>query len=327
MHIKKINGRIKSLVSCIVPVLNEKDTISGFISSLYNQDYRPIELIIVDGGSVDGTLEVINNTVEIFNDESFSIMLFKETDFGTITSPANARNIGLNAAKGEFIFFIDSDTRFINNSTINTAISEINDRDFIIIHFKPIIDTKLEDYISKTVELCGVVLYRRKLIESIRFTPTLGFGEDMEFYYRLFGDLSFAYEKPSSILIGRHYPHTTSELRRQNEWYGRTIVRYLIAIYPINKKEFLKQLSYVLYNIMMFLFPFVTIISLIFSFRITLILLLLFGAHILVRFLKYKWSTLDQFIFLLWYSVYSGLFFTKGLISSIYKKNIIGRKY
>lgn len=324
MNIKK-NMDINKLISCIVPVLNEKDTISEFISSFYNQDYRPLELILVDGGSIDTTLNIINRKINELKDDFFSINLFNERDFGTISSPANARNIGLDNANGEFVFFIDSDTCFIDNSTISSAIYEIKGQDFIIIHFKPIIDTKLEEYISKTMKMDGIILYRKKLIKNIRFIPTLGFGEDREFNFRLFGNFGFYELIPCSETIGRHYPHSITELKKQNEWYGRTIIRYLRAIYPMNKREFLRQISYVSYNVLMGLFPIFLIISLVISPGFAIILLILFAAQILIRFLKYKWSKFDQYVFLVWYSILNGIFFTKGMISNIYKKNSAGR--
>ncbi len=320
----KSTKHTEHLVSCIVPVLNEKETILDFILSLHNQDYRPIELIVVDGGSVDSTIDLVKNAIGDLNDDYFSTNLFKERDFGTITSPANARNIGLNNARGEFVFFIDSDTRFINNSTISTAISEMGGKDFIIIDFKPLIDTKLEEQISKIMK-CGVLIFRKKLIDKKRFIPMLGFGEDREFNYRLFGDLSFFGEVPCSINIGRHYPHTINELRKQNEWYGRTVVRYLKAIYNLNKKEFLSQCIYLIYNILLAIFPIALVISLIISFKLALIFLSIFFAQTTILFFKYGFSTKDDYIFLMWYSLYNGLFFTKGLISNIYRKNIIGR--
>ncbi|NJD76127.1 MAG: glycosyltransferase [Candidatus Methanoperedens sp.] len=317
--------RKRDLVSCIVPVLNEEETILNFILSLHRQDYRPIELIIVDGGSMDDTINIINTSRDDLNDESFSLRFFEEKDFGTIASPANARNIGLDKAEGEFIFFIDSDTCFISNSTISAAITEIGNRDFIIIYFKPIIDTKLEEYISKTIKMDGIILYRKRIIKNIRFNPTLGFGEDREFNFRLFGNLRFDGQIPCSETIGRHHPHTKTELKRQNEWYGRTIIRYLSAVYPVNKKEFVNQTSYVFYNFFTGLFPFFLIISLVILPRFAIILLILFTAQILVRFLKYKWNNLDQYVFLIWYSIFNGFFFIKGMILGSYKKNIAGR--
>ncbi len=315
----------KDLISCIVPVLNEGETILNFILSLHRQDYRPIELIVVDGGSTDNTINIINTCRDDLSDESFSLRFFEEKNFGTIASPANARNIGLDKANGEFVFFIDSDTCYIHNSTISTALAEIGNRDFIIIYFEPIIDTKLEEYISKIMKMDGIILYRKKLIKNIRFNPMLGFGEDREFNFRLFGNIEFYGQIPCSETIGRHHPHTKTELKRQNEWYGRTIIKYLRAVYPINKKEFISQISYVFYNFLTALFPFFLIISLVISPRFAIILIILFITQILVRFLKYRWNNFDQYVFLIWYSLFNGFFFTKGLISGFYKKNIAGR--
>lgn len=323
MSQKIINGQ---KVSCIVPVLNEEDTISDFISSLYRQDYRPIELILVDGSSKDGTLGIINRKINELKDDQFSINIYKEKDLGNISSPANARNIGLDHANGEFVFFIDSDTCFIDDTTISKTIFEMGDKDFIIINFKPLIDTKLEEFISRTMKLCGVILYRKKFIGAKRFIPTLGFGEDREFLYRVFHDMYYpSRTKPSSSLIGRHYPHTNYELKKQSEWYGRTIVRYMKVIY-IYKKEFFTQFFYTIYNILLGFFPIITIISVFFSVKLTSLFLSLFFVHTFVRFLKYKLNTMDHFVFLMWYSLYTGFFFIKGLNYSFHKKNNIGRE-
>ncbi len=320
------NLSTEHLVSCIVPVLNEKETILDFITSLHNQYYRPVELILVDGGSKDSTLELINSKINELQDEQFSIRLFKEKDFGEISSPANARNIGLDQAKGEFIFFIDSDTSFINPSILSSAVDEIKDRDYIIMNFKPLIDTKLEDHISKTIGLCGVILFRKNLLKNKRFIPTLGFGEDREFLFQVFGNLNFSREFPCSLNIGRHYPHNKRELRKQAEWYGRTGIRYLKVIYHIDKKEFAKQFLYVIYNGVMAFFPFAVVLSLVTSLYLTFTLVVFYLAQTLMRFIRYGYNTLDEYIFVLWYSIYYGIFFTKGLISNLYKKNAIGRR-
>lgn len=315
----------KNLVSCIVPVLNEKDTIHNFILSLSQQDYRPIELLIVDGGSRDDTIILVNKAMKDLNDESFKIKLFEEREFGTIASPANARNIGIDHATGEYIFFIDSDTCFIEKFTISAAINEMGDQNIIIINFKPLIDTKLEKYISKTKKPDGIIVYRKKMIDKVRFIPTLGFGEDREFIYRLFGGFDFSRVIQCTLFIGRHYPHTKDELRKQTEWYGRTIIRFIQAIYPLNKKEFIKQSSYIIYNLLMTFLPLVILGSLVILPELAFILITLFFMHILMLFFKYRYKTIDGFIFLIWYSLYNALFFTKGLISNIYKKEIIGR--
>lgn len=326
MNITDNNQSTNQVVSCIVPVLNEGDAISDFISSLHQQDYRPIELIIVDGGSKDDTIDIVNSSIDKLSEESFSIRLFRECDFGEISSPANARNIGLDAAQGEFIFFIDADTCFIDVATISTAVFECGSQNVIFINFETIIDTKLEKYISKTIRgLNGIYVFRSTLIGKTRFIPSLGLGEDREFIHRIFEKNDRSKIKVCTITIGRHYPHTRNELKKQAKWYGRTIVRYLKTIWPTNKKDFLQQISYVAYNISMALFPLVLLASIVISLNLTFILIVFFSTLTLMRFFMYRLTGVNDFAFLMWYSIYYGFFFTKGLMSNMHKKNIIGR--
>lgn len=326
MNTTNNNHSTNQIVSCIVPVLNEGDAISDFISSLHQQDYRPIELIIVDGGSVDGTIDIVNSSIDELNDDLFSIKLFHERDFGNISSPANARNIGLDTAQGEFIFFIDADTCFIDEITISTAVFECGNQNIIFIHFETLVDTKLEEHISKTIRgLNGIYLFRSSFIGKTRFIPTLGLGEDREFIHRIFATNDCSKIKACTITIGRHYPHTKHELKKQAEWYGRTIVRYLQTIWSVNNKDFLQQMSYTIYNVLMALFPLVLLISVVMSLNLTFVLILLFFAITLMRFFMYRLTSVNDFVFLMWYSIYYGLFFTKGLLLNMYKKNGIGR--
>jgi glycosyltransferase involved in cell wall biosynthesis len=83
----------KELVSIVIPTLNEKENIGRLLESIIVQDYRPKEVIIVDGGSTDDTLKVINHFTEGFSDESLAIRVLPE--YGECRSPANAKNIRL----------------------------------------------------------------------------------------------------------------------------------------------------------------------------------------------------------------------------------------
>jgi glycosyltransferase involved in cell wall biosynthesis len=58
----------KELVSIVIPTFNEKENIGRLLESIIMQDYRPIEVIIVNGGSTDNTLKVINHLIEGFSE-------------------------------------------------------------------------------------------------------------------------------------------------------------------------------------------------------------------------------------------------------------------
>ena len=89
-----------SLVSIIMPTYNREKTIKRAIDSLINQTYQNIEIIIVDDGSSDNTVSIINQ----YKDKRIKLFVLKEN------MGANyARNLGLKEAKGEFITFQDSD--------------------------------------------------------------------------------------------------------------------------------------------------------------------------------------------------------------------------
>jgi len=86
------------LVSVIVPLYNGEDYIAECLTSVYNQTYRPFEVFIVDDGSTDRSIEIVN---KIARDKR--IISQKNEDV------CRARNVGSEQSKGEFIAFIDQD--------------------------------------------------------------------------------------------------------------------------------------------------------------------------------------------------------------------------
>lgn len=91
-------GSAAPLVSVIMPAYNTSRYIREAIDSVLDQDYPSKELIVIDDGSTDGTLEVLRS----YGDR---ITLIEQRNQGS----AVARNAGLAAARGEFIAFLDSD--------------------------------------------------------------------------------------------------------------------------------------------------------------------------------------------------------------------------
>jgi glycosyltransferase involved in cell wall biosynthesis len=86
------------LVSCIVPVFNGERYLAEALDSILAQQYEPLEIIVADDGSTDGTAAIARS----YGDR---VRVIRQPNAG---APA-ARNLGLQAARGELIAFLDSD--------------------------------------------------------------------------------------------------------------------------------------------------------------------------------------------------------------------------
>jgi glycosyltransferase involved in cell wall biosynthesis len=94
-----------ALVSVIIPTFNRAHLLPGSVRTVLAQTHRPLQLIIVNDGSSDDTLAVLNAL------ETEARAAGVETAFVTQanTGPSAARNAGLDRARGEYIAFLDDD--------------------------------------------------------------------------------------------------------------------------------------------------------------------------------------------------------------------------
>lgn len=122
------------MVSVIVPVYNNENYIGRCIQSLLSQDYTDYEIIVVNDGSTDGTIEKI----EAFNSDKIRLFTIKNS------GPSAARNYGIGkcSEKSDYLFFVDSDdtvtTDYLssmlsgmsNDCCVVCGINHINESDF-----------------------------------------------------------------------------------------------------------------------------------------------------------------------------------------------------
>ncbi|MGL5271459.1 MAG: glycosyltransferase family 2 protein, partial [Selenomonadaceae bacterium] len=104
-------------ISIITVVFNTKDTILQTIYSVINQEYANIEYIIIDGGSKDGTIDIIK---EYENRISYWI---SESDRGIY----DAMNKGIEQATGDYIYFLGADDCLIDENIIAKAAGYLKD--------------------------------------------------------------------------------------------------------------------------------------------------------------------------------------------------------
>lgn len=214
-------------VSIIVPVYNSAEYIGGTLDSIINQDFNGFEVIVVDDGSSDDSLEIIK---EKLSKSTVSHEIIHQENQGV----SSARNRGIEAAHGEYFVFVDSDDYITGNHLSQLYNGET---DFSLIQFikKEGNQSSTPNYISKRLMSCDdfirmelnmeipfnfwQLMYKASIINenNIRFNPDYVYGEDIEFALKA---LSFGKEVAISNEVTYYYIQheesaiNTSEYRR-----------------------------------------------------------------------------------------------------------------
>lgn len=112
-------------VSVIVPVYNVEQYLNKSLDSLVNQTLDDIEIILVNDGSTDKSLDIIKNYYEKHQDK---IKYYTKENGGM----SDARNYGLNKACGDYIAFVDSDD-YIEKDMLNKMYQKAKEADYDIV--------------------------------------------------------------------------------------------------------------------------------------------------------------------------------------------------
>lgn len=164
------------LVSVIIPIYNTDKYLDECIQSILNQTYKNIEIILVNDGSTDDSDKICKR----YNEQYQNIIYISQTNKGVSV----ARNNGLDAATGEYVYFMDSDDK-IDSKFIKTSImtAENNDSDVVIVACN-VMNKELTKYICAPWE-CFI---KKKLLDEyqmLRFAPNLQYGEDGLFIHEI----------------------------------------------------------------------------------------------------------------------------------------------
>ena len=110
-------------ISVIIPVYNVEKYIIECIESIINQTFKDIEIIVVNDGSKDNSIKIVE---EYLSDKRLKIINKENRGL------SSARNKGMKIARGEYIYFIDSDD-FINEDVLEVLYKNLESERFDII--------------------------------------------------------------------------------------------------------------------------------------------------------------------------------------------------
>ena len=170
------------LISVIVPVYNAEKYITEAIDSIVQQEYRPLEIIVVDDGSTDGTPELIYH----YDDQ---VRYFYQENQG----PAVARNRGITESKGQFLAFLDSDDLWPSDKLKNQSSCLLKESGLdVITGYTSVFQSR--DEISKDLNILkdgilsvqlGSALFRKSAFDKVGlFDEELRYSEDQDWFLR-----------------------------------------------------------------------------------------------------------------------------------------------
>ncbi|MCQ2520973.1 MAG: glycosyltransferase family 2 protein [Lachnospiraceae bacterium] len=142
------------MISVIVPVYNVEKYLRCCLDSIKEQTYKEIEVIMIDDGSTDHSYEICKEYQE--EDERFQVIHQENKGL------ASARNTGIRAAKGDFLFFVDSDD-CINICLLELLynVAETKGANIVQIGFEDV-ESNFKDY-HKNVDLKNLEKYTHTL--------------------------------------------------------------------------------------------------------------------------------------------------------------------
>lgn len=239
---------MNTTVSVIIPVYNREQYIEECVASVFQQTHQDFELLLIDDGSTDGSAALCRKLQDTDNR-----VIFLESAHGGVSA---ARNIGLDRAQGEYIFFLDSDD-IIHPQLLKTLVCGMNAHNAAIsgtevaniheqnwhkaqqailrrdvtgeITYLKHADAH-EQMLCKTcpLSMIGGVMMRRDLIGETRFRTDLFIGEDFYFIYEnMLKDPDAVFLK-QKWYFGRVHKHNSSWSYDYNGFWTRFLRRKLV---------------------------------------------------------------------------------------------------
>lgn len=178
-------------ISVIIPVYNCEEYIGTTLKSVINQNFKDYEIIVIDDGSTDNSLEIIKLTLKGCG---IKYKIIHQKNAGVSV----ARNQGILASEGEFLVFVDGDDYILENHLSELYVEGY---DFSLTQFAKKHDDRLSNYNNFDFESISTdefikkelnmeilfnffqLAYKADIIKgnNIFFTPGVVYGEDIEF--------------------------------------------------------------------------------------------------------------------------------------------------
>jgi|WetSurMetagenome_2_1015567.scaffolds.fasta_scaffold223417_2 glycosyltransferase involved in cell wall biosynthesis len=178
------------LFTVIIPTLNEEKNIGNLLKDLKRQTFRDFEVIVVDGKSHDKTADIVLSCIPEIN---ISLKTSR------IRNAGYQRNIGAKAGHGDFLIFLDADSRIASDflKKIKQAIDKNSNLSIAACWIKPDTHTAMDrmiaklynyailnQYVKPSANATGLIIKKQIFLKFNGFKPGLTFAEDRDLIAR-----------------------------------------------------------------------------------------------------------------------------------------------
>ena len=259
-----------NLISIVVPVYNCEKYIERCISSILKQTYRNIEVLLINDGSEDKSLEICEKYAKKDN----RIIVFDKENEGV----SGTRNLGIEKSNGEFITFVDSDD-YLEENFCTEMIERIYkyNVDYVTCGYKRVYDNGHIEYINNdctekvitssdylnlllNVQMgygfAHMKLIKKSAIKNIKFDKNLKVGVDALFNVMLCKNLEKVLIYNKSLY--NYYFNSNSVVRKFDKNYDKKYIKsmemmtqYINEKYKKNKAIETNLQNYIAYHVLL----------------------------------------------------------------------------
>ena len=228
------------LISIVIPIYNAEKYLEECLNSIKNQTYKNFEVIMVNDGSKDDSETICMNFLR-----SDSRFRYLKKENGGVSS---ARNVGLDNVEGDYITFIDADD-WVDENYLDLLITTVkkNHSDIVVSSYKQFNNIDVfylrayslqekyllnfermnrDDFLTIFPKLMSTnvcfnnavaKLFRKELVNDLRFDTSIKYGEDLDFYFRLYLNVdSISYVDEPTYVYRMHGDSTTSNFNQEH---------------------------------------------------------------------------------------------------------------
>ena len=278
-------------VCVIIPTLNEEEFIGKLIDSINSNSFKEKEIIVVDDGSTD-------KTVEIAKQKGAKVFVNSPARRG----PSFGWNFASKKTDAEILCILGADFFISDKDFIKKAVQAFDETTVAVYTaYTTIQDTLIEKIVTKKQGISFEPRFVRKdVFLKLGGFPLIGFGEDQIFSYKLkkyIKENNLKEKNVKDAFFSGHGVHSLSEMYKQAVWYGKTSVPF-IKLVP---KEFRVQQLISVFLRPIYFFP-----------------LIIFAVPFFLVYLKIVFESIKSKNFFVLGKTFTFLFFGLGMLHGIF---------